>query len=113
MYLNELIETVRRKGIELMVEGEKLRFYPQSAITPEMLDILRQNKQQIIVYLIRQQGGLVSLYNNPPECHNPFTPHSAHELPWECDPNTCHCYQVYGYPRLCQGVPCRWVWPQN
>lgn len=113
MYLNELIENIRQKGIELKVEGDKLRFHPQSAVTPEMLDSIRQNKQFIKVYLMWEQGESGLWFNNPPHCHNPLTPHASHEFPWECDPHSCHCYHNYGYPRLCQGAPCRWIWPQS
>ena len=112
MYVVDLIDNLRRQGIQLRIENGKLCFHPKSAVTPEMLETLRQHKQQVLVYLIHEQGGVESLYANPPTCHNPFTPHSSHEYTWECDPNSCHCYQRFGYPRYCQGVPCRWIWPQ-
>ena len=113
MYVIDLIEQIRQSGIELKVEGTKLRFYPQSAMTPHLLAILRDYKQQVMVYLIRELGAPADLYYNPPSCHNSFTPHASHEYPWECDPHSCYCFHQYGYPRLCQGVPCRWIWPKN
>lgn len=113
MYVVTLIEQIRQRGVELKVEGSKLRYYPQSAMTPELLALIRDYKQQVMVYLIYEQGESTVLCNNPPYCHNPFTPHASHEFPWECDPNACHCYHKYGYPRFCSGAPCRWIWPKN
>jgi hypothetical protein len=113
MYVIDLIDKVRNSGIELAVKGNKLRFHPQSAVTPEMLKTLIQYKQQILVYLMKEHGEPITLYSNPPICHNPYTPHSTHSSSQECEPNSCHCYRIFGYPRLCQGVPCRWVWPSS
>jgi len=113
MQVTDLIEQLRQKGVALKVEGHKLRFYPQSAMTPELLAVLRDYKQQVMVYLIHEQRDSPVLFHNPAYCHNPFTPHAAHELPWECDPDSCHCYHLYGYPRFCSGAPCRWIWPTN
>ena len=73
MQVVDLIEDLRRQGIQLRIENGKLCFHPKSAVTPEMLETLRQHKQQVLVYLIHEQGGVESLYANPPTCHNPFT----------------------------------------
>lgn len=108
--MTELLNQFKDKGIKLKLVGGTIYYNPKSAVTADMLQLLRQFRQQIMVYLIRQEGKSISVFNNPPECHNPFTSHSSHEYWWECDPNSCHCYQVYGYPHACQGVPCRWVW---
>lgn len=113
MEIIELLDNLKQSGIQLKIENGKLRFHPKSAMTPEMMELLRQYKQQILVYLIHERGWVESLYLNPPECHNPFTPHSSHEHSWECDPNSCYCYQRFGYPRYCRGAPCRWIWPKN
>lgn len=112
MYVTELLDTLKENGIQLKIEDGKLRFHPKSAMTLDILELLRQYKQQILVYLIHEQGGVESLYLSPPVCHNPFTPHSRHVYPWECDANSCHCYQHFGYPRFCK-IPCRWIWPQG
>jgi hypothetical protein len=113
MYLPELIHEINDHGIQLDIVDGKLRLSPRSAITPDLRQSVLKYKQQILVFLIRQQGGTVIPYNNPPTCHNPFTPHASHKLPWECDPKSCLCYQEFGYPRYCQGAPCRWIWPQE
>ena len=112
MYLPELINQLKDKGMHLEVVDGKIYLGPKSAITSEIRTTIEPYKQQILVYLIHEQGGVESLYINPPICHNPFTPHSSHVLPWECDPNSCYCYQHFGYPRFCKGVPCRWIWPR-
>jgi len=110
MYIPDILNQLKNNGLELKAKGDRLSYRPISGITPETLQIMRRYKHQLLVYLIRQQGESTFLYSNPPECHNPFTPHSDHKYPWECDPNSCYCYREYGYPRYCQGVPCRWVW---
>lgn len=113
MYVTDLINDLKQNDIQLRIENGKLCFHPKSGVTPDILEVLRQYKQQILVYLIRQQGGAEPLYINPPICHNPFTPHASHGNPWECDPDSCYCYQHFGYPRFCKGVPCRWIWPKG
>ena len=46
-------------------------------------------------------------------CQNPLTPHHEHEYYWECRTDVCLCYRKFRYPRICQGAPCRWVWPDG
>ena len=48
----EIITLCRRKGIELWVDGDKLKFKASEAImNDEIKNSLRQNKQDIIAYL--------------------------------------------------------------
>ncbi|MFC1902672.1 hypothetical protein ACFLX4_01200 [Chloroflexota bacterium] len=111
MHISGLIEALSQHGIELMPDGGRLYFQPRGAATAEIQDPLKQHKQQLIDFINRQpKWSVLQIYDNPTGCHNPFTPHSTHEFPWECNPDTCYCYKEFGYPRFCQGVPCRWVW---
>jgi len=104
---NELFE----RGIKVRLEGERLSLSPSGAVTDDLRDTIRSCKPDIIGYLTRLSPGRgLPLYLNPPGCRNPFTPHSVHKFSWECDPDSCYCYKMFGYPLLCQSEPCRWVW---
>lgn len=114
MDVSDLLGELSRRGVRLVTDGEHLRFKPREAVTMELLEELRQHKGDIITQLRpHQKAKAPPRYQNPPECSNSFTPHSEHEFPWECDPNSCYCFQQYGYPHFCQGAPCRWVWPEH
>jgi len=111
MYIRSLYDELSRQGAILKTDGGHLYFHPKEGINKELLERIRLDREMIIEHLSRRQGKIgVPLYLNPPQCNNPFTPHYTHEFPWECDPDSCLCYRNYGYPYLCKGVPCRWVW---
>jgi hypothetical protein len=112
--LDSVYTDLQRYGVVVKAEGEWLYLQSRQSVPSEILEELRQHKDEIIecLYVGRKPDGLPR-YLNPPGCRNPFTPHTRHELPWECDPNSCYCFQQYGYPRFCQGAPCRWVWPEH
>lgn len=44
---------VRRCGVELVPSGGRLRFHPVSALTPELVEELRENKEGILEILAR------------------------------------------------------------
>jgi hypothetical protein len=100
----ELIVECHSLGARFNVENGVLHVMAPKQLPDNLRAELRAHKQQVIMCLNAAR---------PSACSNPFTPHETHEYPWECDPNTCYCYRVYGYPRYCQGVPCRWVWPSK
>ena len=45
---------VRRRGVTLVPVGDRLRFSPASALTPELVNELRENKASILDILARQ-----------------------------------------------------------
>jgi len=100
----DLVARCRSMGAVLSIENESLRIVAPSPLPDDLRSAIRAHKTQVMLYLRLFPKSL---------CGNPFTPHETHEYPWECDPNTCYCYREFGYPRLCEGVPCRWVWPQG
>ena len=100
----ELINQCRDIGAVLIVENNKLRVRTPQPLPDNLRVELKEHKLQVIMCL---KAARLSV------CGNPFTPHETHEFPWECDPNSCYCYREYGYPRLCRGVPCRWVFPNQ
>ena len=100
----DLIARCRSMGTELSVEDDSILVVGPAPLPDELRAALRANKIQVMLCL---RSSLKSI------CGNPLTPHETHEHPWECDPNTCHCYREFGTSRFCEGVPCRWVWPQD
>lgn len=52
MKINELMAYLQKKGFSLWIEGEKLRFKaPQDNITNEIMQLLKQNKAEIMQFL--------------------------------------------------------------
>ncbi len=47
----ELILDLNRLGIRLEADGERLRFFPQSAVTPEIATRLRSHKAELLAIL--------------------------------------------------------------
>lgn len=113
MDMKLLCERLEEFGVTVKLENGKLLVNPRCA-AGEALRIIQNSKPEIVDYLLglSPDSGL-ALFLNPPDCHNPFTPHSSHKHPWECDPNSCYCYKQFGFPEMCRGVPCRWVWPNG
>jgi hypothetical protein len=100
----ELINRCRSLGAVLKVEEDSLLVRAPAKLPDDLRVAIKENKTQVILCL---------RLSVKTECHNPLTPHETHEYPWECDPNSCYCYRVYGYPHMCPGVPCRWVFPDK
>jgi len=100
----EVIARCRALGAVLVVDGDALRVRAPAPLPDYLRESLRTNKTQLVLVLKVCQRST---------CSNPLTPHSAHELPWECDPDSCYCWRTFLYPRICQGAPCRWVWPDG
>jgi hypothetical protein len=46
---------VRRCGVTLVPNGDRLRFHPASALAPELVEELRQHKESILEILARQE----------------------------------------------------------
>src|SRR5262245_57728163 len=46
-----LVETLRSRGIQLRVVGDRLRYRPASALTTDDLEALRQHKAEVLVLL--------------------------------------------------------------
>jgi hypothetical protein len=100
----DLIAQCRSMGAVLSVEGDSLLVTTPLPLNEDLRAAIRANKHDLLILVrLSQISG----------CSNPITAHEAHEYPWECDPNSCLCFRDYGYPRFCQGAPCRWVWPDG
>jgi hypothetical protein len=98
----EVIAQCRSLGAVLVSEGDTLRVTAPEPLPDYLRELLRVNKTQV---------GLVLQLCQRSVCANPLTPHSTHEHPWECDPNSCTCFRLFGKVFWCPGAPCRWVWP--
>ena len=103
MTADELLKECQLYGATIVeVSDDRLTFDVPDDFPESLLDALHKHKAELIALLERL-----------PICFNPLTPHERHQLPWECDPNTCTCYRNFGWPFWCGGAPCRWVWPNG
>src|SRR5215204_6302574 len=48
MSAKTLLSELRGRGVEVVAEGELLRFRPRAAVTPELLDRLRAHKPSLL-----------------------------------------------------------------
>ena len=55
MLAAEVISKVKRRGVELFPVGDRLRFRPASALTPELVCELRRHKGEIIEALADEE----------------------------------------------------------
>ena len=51
MSAKALLEELRGRGVELVMEGERLRYRPTSSVTPELLDRLKEYKPSLLKLL--------------------------------------------------------------
>jgi hypothetical protein len=51
MLVHEILEEVGRWGVSLFPKGDRIRFYPKNALTPELLEELKAHKAEILVVL--------------------------------------------------------------
>lgn len=96
--MHPALALAEQHGVRVWAEGDRLRYLPREAPLG-VVEALRQHKPELLM-LLRRRG-----------CGNRLTLHEDHEHHWECDPNECYCWYQWQEPRLCPGVPCRWVWP--
>ena len=47
----ELLNELTRRGVVLVVTGDRLRFYPRTAMTPELVGRLREHKAEVLEIL--------------------------------------------------------------
>ena len=52
-----IIDEIRKRGMELVAAGDKVHFRPQSAMTPELLQLLKINKAGVLEILSNQNPG--------------------------------------------------------
>lgn len=65
MNAEAVISRIRDLGISLRVDGDKLKYAPKSAMSPELLTALRSQKSEIMAHL----QGRPLLADGPPEWH--------------------------------------------
>ena len=98
----ELIAMARDLGAEFELIGDRIKVIAPMPLPDDLMRDLRHRRDEVAGAL---SDRLV--------CLNPLTPHASHEFYWECDPDQCYCYRQFGRPMLCQGIPCRWIWPDG
>jgi len=48
MTATEILSELERRGVHLEVAGDKLRWRPKEAVTPDLVEALKQSKAEII-----------------------------------------------------------------
>lgn len=51
MTLPQLLAELARLGVRLEADGERLRYAPRAALTPELAERLREHKPAVLAYL--------------------------------------------------------------
>ena len=78
MLVSEILEEVGRRGVSLFPKGDRLRFYPKKALTPELLEELKAHKAEILVALgdepVRSAGEVLEMARKYLGPSRPFNP---------------------------------------
>jgi hypothetical protein len=78
MLVHEILEEVGRRGISLFPKGDRIRFYPKNALTPELLEELKEHKAEILVVLgeepVRSAGEVLEMAHEFFGPSHPFDP---------------------------------------
>jgi hypothetical protein len=53
---SDLLADLTQRGIELVAEGDRLRYRPRSAVTPELAQRLRTHKAELLAILGHAEG---------------------------------------------------------
>lgn len=51
MNAQQIVDALAGNGIRLEIEGNRLRYYPKDKVDQDQIDLLRNNKQQIVQLL--------------------------------------------------------------
>jgi len=51
MIVYEILEELGRRDVSLFPKGDRLGFYPKTALTPELLEELKEHKTEILLVL--------------------------------------------------------------
>lgn len=47
----QLLEDLRRRGVTLIADGDRLRFRPREAVSPELRTLLAEHKAELLTFL--------------------------------------------------------------
>jgi len=98
-----LLAELTQAGIELLADGDKLRYRPQSAMTPDLAERLGAHKAEILSLL--QAGGRPEAANPAPLVHEPDPPAGSRFAGWVRRPD-CRGRMGWELPRLPEAA--RW-----
>ena len=68
MTATEIIRDLQSRGVELRAEGDRLRFRPKEAVTPDLIKILKQHKAEIIAAVAGDKLSGFGLCPGPEQC---------------------------------------------
>ena len=84
MLVSEILAELGRRGVSLFPNGDRLLFRPKSALTPELLEVLKERKPEILAALgeepVRSASEVLEIARAHLGPSEPFDP-SEHPLP--------------------------------
>jgi hypothetical protein len=84
MLVSEILTELECRGVSLFPEGDRLRFWPKSALTPELLEELKEHKVEVLIKLgeepVRSASEVLEMAREYFGPSKPFDP-SEHPLP--------------------------------
>lgn len=87
MLVSEILAEVGRQGVSLFSKGDRLRFWPKSALTPELLEELKRHKAEILAVLGEEPVRSASEVREIARAHlGPSKPFDPSEHPAPADP---------------------------
>jgi len=75
----ELLLDLARRGIRLEAHGERLRYFPRSAVTPDLLDRLKAHKGELLASIERFEERAAIM-----EFDGGLSRPEAERLAWKC-----------------------------
>ena len=107
-----LLMDLGRLGIRLEADGERLRFHPRSALTPDLLDRLKAHKGEVLALLLHASDfDIDSAPNAEP---TPESEKRTHRMPpelrgrVEATPDTCPNAASHGEKKICRCGSTTW-----
>ena len=79
----ELLESLQQNGIELTAAGDKLRYRPKSAVPPELVEVMRSHKAELLALINARDWQL------------------GDPIEWDAEPEPIDCEK-------CQRFDCWW-----
>ena len=88
MSLAQLLLDLAARGIRLEASGDRLRFHPRSAVTPELIERLRDHKESLLAVLRGQEQSTLVGASAKGDADR-ATP----GFEWRESPTTCSCHE--------------------
>lgn len=103
-----ILDEARRRGVELVAAGDRLRFRPVYAVTPELRDALARNKAELLLLLA---PGNAMRNSATPAWRKRLTPAELARFPRDGDPPADFIRDVLAVRAAIDGEIVEVAWP--